>query len=125
MTSDTITRLLPLPAQRRTLIGTYLDHDLRATAPDGALPFVYANFVASLDGRIAVPHPEREGLVVPESIANDRDWRLFQELAAQADLLISSGRYLRDWADGRAQEIIRVEAISRASAAPRYRRDQR
>jgi len=62
-----------------------------------------------LDGRIAVPHPTRPGLTVPETIANDRDWRLFQELAAQADLIISSGRYLRDWADGRAQEILRVD----------------
>ena len=33
---------------------------------------------------------------------------MFQELAAQADLIISSGRYLRDWADGRAQEILQT-----------------
>jgi riboflavin biosynthesis pyrimidine reductase len=46
---------------------------------------------------------------VPEKTANERDWRLFQELAAQADLIISSGRYLRDWADGRAQEILQVD----------------
>ena len=38
-----------------------------------------------------------------------RDWRLFQELATQADIIISSGRYLRDWADGRAQEILQVD----------------
>jgi riboflavin biosynthesis pyrimidine reductase len=47
--------------------------------------------------------------MVPKAIANERDWRLFQELAAQADLIISSGRYLRDWADGRAQEILQVD----------------
>jgi hypothetical protein len=46
--------------------------------------------------------------MVPASIANDRDWRLFQELAVQADLLITSGRYLREYAEGRAQEILRV-----------------
>ena len=46
--------------------------------------------------------------MVPENIANPRDWRLFQELAVQADILITSGRYLRDYADGRAQEILRV-----------------
>jgi riboflavin biosynthesis pyrimidine reductase len=33
---------------------------------------------------------------VPTSIANVRDWRLFQELAACADALITSGRYVRD-----------------------------
>jgi riboflavin biosynthesis pyrimidine reductase len=42
-------------------------------------------------------------------VVNDRDWRLFQELAAQADIIISSGRYLRDWADGRAQEILQID----------------
>jgi riboflavin biosynthesis pyrimidine reductase len=47
--------------------------------------------------------------MVPKNTANERDWRLYQELAAQADLIISSGRYLRDWADGRAQEILRVD----------------
>ena len=47
--------------------------------------------------------------MVPKDTANERDWRLFQELAAQADLIISSGRYLRDWADGRAQEILQTD----------------
>jgi riboflavin biosynthesis pyrimidine reductase len=47
-------------------------------------------------------------MTVPKQTANDRDWRLFQELAVQADILITSGRYLRDYAEGRAQEILRV-----------------
>lgn len=47
--------------------------------------------------------------MLPKKVINDRDWRLNQELAAQADLIISSGRYLRDWADCRAQEILQVD----------------
>lgn len=86
----------------------YLNQNLRQFAGQQR-PYLYANFVVSLDGRIAVPHPTKPGLKVPENVANSRDWRLFQELAAQADLIISSGRYLRDWADGRAQEILRVD----------------
>ncbi|MCA9901301.1 MAG: dihydrofolate reductase family protein [Anaerolineales bacterium] len=86
----------------------YLNHNLRQFAGQER-PFIYANFVQSLDGRIAIPHPNKPGPVVPENVANSRDWRLFQELAAQADLIISSGRYLRDWADGRAQVILRVD----------------
>jgi riboflavin biosynthesis pyrimidine reductase len=86
----------------------YLNHNLRQFAGQER-PYIYANFVVSLDGRIAIPHPTKPGLKVPENVANSRDWRLFQELAAQADLIISSGRYLRDWADGRAQEILRVD----------------
>ena len=106
---DHITRLYPLPGQERPLQGTYLDHQLRQYSQASGDAFVYGNFVTSLDGRIAIPHPTRSGLMVPPATANDRDWRLFQELATQADLIISSGRYLRDWADGRAQEILAVD----------------
>ncbi len=104
----TISQFFPQTAQR-PLQNLYLNHNLRQMVAAQHRPFVYANFVTSLDGRIAIPHPTKPGLKVPENIANDRDWRLFQELAAQADLIISSGRYLRDWADGRAQEILRVD----------------
>ncbi|MDX1687688.1 MAG: dihydrofolate reductase family protein [Candidatus Promineifilaceae bacterium] len=106
---DGVQRLFPHPVQDRPLENVYLDHDLRRQrgAAEGA--YVYANFVASLDGRIAIPHPSRPGMKVPEAVANERDWRLFQELAAQADMIISTGRYLRDWADGRAQEILQVD----------------
>ncbi len=102
----TVTQLLPTSG-KRPLHNLYLDHNLRQYGHKR--PFVYANFVASLDGRIAIHHPTKSGLIVPPNIANERDWRLFQELAAQADILISSGRYLRDWADGRAQEILRLD----------------
>ena len=104
-----ITQLYPLPSQERPLKGTYLAHELRQYGQTSGKAFVYSNFVVSLDGRIAIPHPTRPGLMVPKQTANERDWRLFQELAVQADLIISSGRYLRDWADGRAQEILRVD----------------
>ncbi len=106
---DHITQLYPLPSQERPLKGTYLAHQLRGYSQTSGKAFVYGNFITSLDGRIAIPHPTRTGMMVPKAIANDRDWRLFQELAVQADLIISSGRYLRDWADGRAQEILRVD----------------
>jgi riboflavin biosynthesis pyrimidine reductase len=103
-----VTQLYPLPAQELPLHGLYLGHDVRRLAAELERPLVYANFVASLDGRIAVPGPAGSGLVVPKQVANSRDWRLFQELAVQADVVISSGRYLRDYANGVAQEILRV-----------------
>jgi riboflavin biosynthesis pyrimidine reductase len=103
-----VIQLYPLPGQERPLTGLYLAHDLRQYSETFGRAFVYSNFVTSLDGRIAIPHPTRQGLMVPPQIANERDWRLFQELAVQADILITSGRYLRDYADGRAQEILRV-----------------
>lgn len=105
MTAETIEQLYPT-ASTLSLSGLYLSHDLRRLATDRA--FVYANFVASLDGRIAVADAARGGMKVPAETANARDWRLFQELAIQADLIISTGRYLRDYALGKAQEILRV-----------------
>lgn len=106
---EPVLQLYPLPARERSLEGLYLDHNLRQHAEDSGECYLYSNFITSLDGRIAIPHPTRPGLVVPKDIANERDWRLFQEVAAHADIIISSGRYLRDWADGRAQEILQVD----------------
>lgn len=106
---DTILRLYPLPSAEIPLAGAYLALDLRQRAEQSGRPFLYANFITSVDGRIAVSRPDGSGMTVPKTIANDRDWRLYQELAAQSDILLSSGRYLRDWAAGRAQEILQVD----------------
>ncbi|HVN53687.1 MAG TPA: dihydrofolate reductase family protein [Anaerolineaceae bacterium] len=105
---EKIHRLYPLPTQEYELNGLYLAHDLRQYRHRTDRPYFYADFVASLDGRIAIPGPGPESLVVPNSITNPRDWRLFQELAAQADIILSSGRYLREWTQGKAQQILQV-----------------
>ncbi len=116
-------QLYPFPSVERSLKGLYLAHDLRQVSAESGKPFVYSNFITSLDGRIAISHPTRSGLMVPKETANERDWRLYQELAAQADIIISSGRYLRDWADGRAQEILQVDD-PRFADLRQWRRDQ-
>ena len=104
----TIRQLFPA-AGERPLTNLYLHHNLRDLARQQARPLVYANFVQSLDGRIAISHPSKPGFVIPKNVANERDWRLFQELEAQADVILTTGRYLRDWAEGRAQEILAVD----------------
>jgi riboflavin biosynthesis pyrimidine reductase len=104
-----LTQLFPEQVQNIPLQGAYLAHNLRQYAARSGTAFVYSNFVVSIDGRIAIPREDGDGLRVPPAIANDRDWRLYQELAAQADILISSGRYLREWAEGKAQEILQVD----------------
>lgn len=110
---EPILRLFPLPHEQLPLSGAYLAHDLRSRArqhfTQSGRPYLYANFITSLDGRIAISRPGEKELAVPKQITNPRDWRLFQELAAQADLVISSGRYLREWAVGKAQEILQVD----------------
>lgn len=103
-----VSQLYPEHKTDLPLEGLYLAHDLQGAAQEAGRTLVFSNYVTSLDGRIAVPHPSKPGLQVPPQIANDRDWRLFQELAVQSDVLITSGRYLRDYAEGRAQEILSV-----------------
>ncbi len=98
-------RLFPIPVEAVPLRRLYLLHALR-TRGDPSRAFVYANFIASLDGRIAINSPRTGSLGIPQAITNPRDWRLFQELAAQADVLISSGRYVRELAKGIAQDIL-------------------
>ena len=105
---DELIRLYPIPTVTMPLRGAYISHDLRQYAEKSGNPFIYANFVGSIDGRIAISNPNGIGFVIPKTIANQRDWRLFQELVAQADIILSSGRYLRDWAEGHAQEILQI-----------------
>jgi len=49
-----IFQLYPLPSSERELVGTYLAHDLRQHSRNTQSPYIYANFVSSLDGRIAI-----------------------------------------------------------------------
>jgi riboflavin biosynthesis pyrimidine reductase len=97
-----VIEMYPASGITRELKGLYLRETLEAAAPERS-PFIYSNFISSLDGRIALPGPGRNSHQVPPAIANDRDWRLFQELAAQADLLITSGRYFRQSKNEEAQ----------------------
>jgi len=100
--SDSVLELYPNTGRQRALRNLYMDQLAELpTAPDE--PFIYSNFIASLDGRIALPAEHGNSHQVPAAIANDRDWRLFQELAAQADLLITSARYFRQATAAEAQ----------------------
>ena len=121
MDTNTILQLYPTPAREVSLEGLYLGHELREQHEALGRPFVYTNYVVSIDGRIAIPRPAGQGMMVPKETSNDRDWRLFQELAVQADCVISSGRYLRDYAEGKAQEILRVYDEPRFADLGRWR----
>lgn len=104
---DQVLRLRPAPVVTVPLRGLYLQESLRPRGTPGR-PCVYASFIASLDGRIALPRPDTGTLAPPPAITNPRDWRLFQELAAAADVVVTSGRYMRDLAAGSAQDTLPV-----------------
>ena len=106
-----VLQLFPLPVRERTLSGLYLEESLPAPESEGVAPFLYANFVTSLDGRIAVAGDD--GLSrLPEGLTNPRDWRLFQELQAHADCLVTHGGYLRALAAGTLGNILQVGIAS-------------
>jgi len=99
--------LVPALSESLPLEGLYLNLNLHREAGDGDI-HIYSNYVASLDGRISRFNPETGDYEVPKSLANARDWRLYQELAAQSDLLITSARYFRQLSKGMAQDMLPI-----------------
>ncbi|MEM7401980.1 MAG: dihydrofolate reductase family protein [Pseudomonadota bacterium] len=71
-------------------------------------PRVAANFLSSLDGRIAVSAKAQTKPELPKNLTSDEDFRLFLELHAQADCLITHGGYMRALADNRLGNILQL-----------------
>lgn len=105
--NETVKRLYPALQAGVRLDGLYLQHRLH-TRGRRDRPYVYSNFITSLDGRIAMGESGRTTHTVPAAITNPRDWRLYQELAGQADILITSGRFFRQSSAGEAQDNLPV-----------------
>ena len=59
----------------------------------GNNPIYYANFLSSLDGRIAI-YRKNKCLLTPSSIKNKIDFILFRQLHAQADCLVTNTHYI-------------------------------
>ena len=114
---------MPAPCEDLPLAGLYLQHHLHRRGSSGQ-PFVYSNFITSLDGRIALAGEHRHSHEVPGSITNPRDWRLYQELAGQADILITSGRYFRQSVIGEAQDRLPVSDQPEYADIHRWREQQ-
>ncbi len=102
-----VLRLFPGPPEEVALKGLCLaDAVHRLGSP--AAPFVYASFVGSLDGRIALRDPQAGTSHLPVEITSEADFRLFLELQAQADCLVTHGGYLRDLAAGRLDDVLQI-----------------
>ncbi|GMR09800.1 MAG: hypothetical protein BMS9Abin28_0620 [Anaerolineae bacterium] len=82
------------PEERRvSLEGMYLSHRLQELSKRIVRPIVVANYVTDLNDMIAV-----EGVRgSPEELKNPSDWRLFQELTAQADAIITGASYMTEF----------------------------
>lgn len=104
--SRSVFRLFPPPFQEVPLHGLYLNLGLhRQGSPES--PLVYANFLTSLDGRIALEDPGGR-TYLPKTLTTPEDFRLFLELEAQADCLITHGGYLRALAERRLGNILQI-----------------
>ena len=113
-------RLYPGPPQQAAVEGAYLSHALHRLG-NAARPFVYADFVSSLDGRIALDEPGGESRL-PPALRSANDLRLLLELMAQADCLITHGGYLRAIAAGRLDDILQVGARAGSEDLARWRK---
>jgi len=71
-------------------------------------PIVTANFLSSLDGRIAISSTDHSGEQLPKSLTSNEDFQLFLQLHAQADCLITHGGYMRSLAENKLGNILQL-----------------
>ncbi|MCH9698768.1 MAG: dihydrofolate reductase family protein [Gammaproteobacteria bacterium] len=117
----TILQLLPDQKTHLDLHGLYLKHNIQQLGQPGK-PFVYANFLSSIDGRIAVIDKTTALPTTPRSLTSREDFRLFQELEAQSDCLITHGGYLRSLANGHLGNILQIGLRDDARDLLRWRK---
>ncbi|HEY4037906.1 MAG TPA: dihydrofolate reductase family protein [Burkholderiaceae bacterium] len=107
--AGTVRQLYP-QARETSLRGLYLAHGLHQLGLPGR-PFVYGDFVTSLDGRIALRDPiSGDSRLAPE-LTSQSDLRLLLELHAQADCLVTNSGYLRAIAEKRLDDILQVGTV--------------
>ncbi len=101
-------RLYPSTGEESAIKGLYLAHQVHKLGTQGS-PFVYANFLSSLDGRIALEDVSQNMTYIPKHLTTASDFRLFMELHAQADCLITHGGYMRALGEGRLGNILQIK----------------
>lgn len=115
-------RLYPGVPEEITLPGAYLAHRLHERGSADA-PYVYASFVSSLDGRIALRDPSTGESRLPAGLVSGNDFQLFLELQTQADCLVTHGGYLRDLAAGRLDDVLQVGTQDATRELAQWRAD--
>ncbi len=118
-----IQRLYPAPSQEVFLQGLYLEQCIYELG-SFEKPFVYANFLTTLDGRIALEDNHTGTSYLPKTMTTSDDFRLFLELHAQADCLITHGGYLRALAAGQLGNILQVGNSHNSADIVEWRRQR-
>jgi riboflavin biosynthesis pyrimidine reductase len=104
--AERVTQVLP----ERKLVplkGLYLGQRLAEISAKIGRPLVITDFLTDRHGVIAKAD-EHHNFQVPLELRNTSDWQLFQELMAQADVILSGAAYLRRVSalGSRAQDIL-------------------
>jgi len=115
-------RLFPSPQKQVPLTGLYLAHQVHESGCSSH-PFVYANFLSSLDGRIALADKHQGNSYIPKQIMSAADFMLFMELHAQADCLITHGGYLRALSTKRLGNILQVGSHPKCTGFIKWRQN--
>ncbi len=102
-----VIRLHPHAGETVPLQGLYLRLSELAGC-DQSRPMIYANFLSSLDGRIAIKNEGDSYFQLPEALKSDEDFRLFLELYAHADCIVTHGGYMRSLADNRLGNVLQI-----------------
>jgi len=76
-----------------SLEGLYLSHRLQELSEIVDRPLAVANYVTDLNDVIALASVRGS----PEKLRNPSDWRLFQELTAQADVIVTGTSYMTEF----------------------------
>ena len=94
------------PVKRQVpLEGLYLGQRLQELAAETGRGLVLTDFLTDKNGVVAKA-TEGAQFEIPAALRNSSDWGRFQELMAQADVIISSGSYFKRLAKKGAQDIL-------------------
>lgn len=88
-----VTQVFPVKKQV-PLEGLYLGQRLLEMSKEIGRSVVFADFLTDKNGVVAKADKPAH-FQIPRELKNPSDWRLFQELMAQADVIISTGAYFK------------------------------
>ncbi len=100
----TINQLFPVKRQV-PLEGLYLGERLTKLAEELGRSLVLTDYLTDKNGVVAKANKAGH-FAIPAELKNSSDWGRYQELMAQADVIISSGSYLKRLATSGAQDIL-------------------
>lgn len=125
--NKTVIRLYPGDGESVPLKGLYLRQDQSAWENSQILdrsPYIYANFLTSLDGRIALNQTGSDQYHLPDQLKSDEDFMLFLELYAHADCIITHSGYMRALDDGRLGNVLQLPETSETQYIHDWRQQQ-